>query len=163
MLAAISSGILLGGAWVTGRWRGEPHRNLARSPGLLFTPCFFPVFLTDVFTASSDVTPFHVLTPTAAFGFVACDYGNYIYPYTCVGRFLSARLLSAHSEKSPLFVFSVPWDTRRTWPCTKPAGAGGGLIPLSGRAALICLRAEPTRIWLEATTELQLELFVAQT
>lgn len=34
---------------------------------------------------------------------------------------------------------------------------------LPGMAALICLRAEPTRIWLEATTELQLELFVAQT
>lgn len=52
---------------------------------------------------------------------------------TCAGRFLSACLLSAHSEKSPLFVFSMPWDTRRTWPCTKPAGAGGGLIPPSGR------------------------------
>lgn len=64
-------------------------------------------------------------------------------------------------------MFSVPWDTRRTRPCAKPAGAGGGLIsplpPRPGRAALICLRAEPTRIWLEATTELQLELFVAQT
>lgn len=46
----------------------------------VFAPCFFPVFLTDVFTASSDVIPFHVLPPTAAFGFVACDYGNYIYP-----------------------------------------------------------------------------------
>lgn len=60
----------------------------------VFAPCFFPVFLTDVFTASSDVIPFFFFCPPLRhLDLWLVTMGITSIPYTCVGRFLSARLL----------------------------------------------------------------------
>lgn len=86
------SGILLGAAWVTGRWRGEPYRNLAQSLGL----CLHPAFLCSWLMCSQQA-PMSLLStycpPLRHLDLWLVTTGITSIPYTCVGRFLSARLL----------------------------------------------------------------------
>lgn len=88
----------------------RPLQELGTESRSVSTPCFFPVFLTDVFPASSYVTPFHLFYPThtATFGFAACDCGIYIYPYTCVCRFLSAACCQLIQKRACYLCFLCP-------------------------------------------------------